>query len=261
MKKLAEVVVLVLLCQGCISATTTTTSSSSRAPASSDEDAAIANLNLGVGYLRQGRAELAVGILERALSFDPRLADAHSSIAVAYDQLGRSEEAEEHYRRATRLEPNNPGAANSYAVFLCRNDRWDDAERYFRRAADNPRYTTPAAALANAGVCARSAGESAVAERYFREALARNPGYSDALFHMTDLALQDKNFLQARAFMQRYLESATANPEILWLCFQIEQQLDSLTRAQACATRLRDQFPDSAEATRLFRLERDATTL
>jgi type IV pilus assembly protein PilF len=226
MKKLAEVVVLVLLCQGCISTTTTTTSSSStRAPASSDEDAAIANLNLGVGYLTQGRAELAVGILERALSFDPRLADAHSSIAVAYDQLGRSEEAEEHYRRATRLEPNNPGAANSYAVFLCRNDRWDDAERYFR------------------------------------EALARNPGYSDALFHMTDLALQDKNFLQARAFMQRYLETATANPEILWLCFQIEQQLDSPTRAQACATRLRDQFPDSAEATRLFRLERDATTL
>lgn len=226
MKKLAEVVVLVLLCQGCISTTTTTSSSSStRAPASSDEDAAIANLNLGVGYLTQGRAELAVGILERALSFDPRLADAHSSIAVAYDQLGRSEEAEEHYRRATRLEPNNPGAANSYAVFLCRNDRWDDAERYFR------------------------------------EALARNPGYSDALFHMTDLALQDKNFLQARAFMQRYLETATANPEILWLCFQIEQQLDSPTRAQACATRLRDQFPDSAEATRLFRLERDATTL
>jgi type IV pilus assembly protein PilF len=226
MKKLAEVVVLVLLCQGCISTTTTTTSSSStRAPASSDEDAAIANLNLGVGYLTQGRAELAVGILERALSFDPRLADAHSSIAVAYDQLGRSEEAEEHYRRATRLEPNNPGAANSYAVFLCRNDRWDDAERYFR------------------------------------EALARNPGYSDALFHMTDPALQDKNFLQARAFMQRYLETATANPEILWLCFQIEQQLDSPTRAQACATRLRDQFPDSAEATRLFRLERDATTL
>ncbi|MEE8543099.1 MAG: type IV pilus biogenesis/stability protein PilW [Gammaproteobacteria bacterium] len=257
MKKLAEVVVLGLLCQGCVS--TTTSSSSTRPP--SDEDAAIANLNLGVGYLRQGRAELAVEILERALNFDPRLADAHSSIAVAYDQLGRSDEAEEHYRRATRLAPDNPGAANSYAVFLCRNDRWDDAERYFRRAAENPRYTTPAAALANAGVCARTAGESDVAESYFREALARNPGYADALYHMADLAFQDENFLQARAFMQRYLETATANPEILWLCFQIEQQLDSPTRAQACSARLRDQFPESAQATRLFRLERDATTL
>ncbi|MEE8237601.1 MAG: type IV pilus biogenesis/stability protein PilW [Gammaproteobacteria bacterium] len=257
MKKLAEIVVLGLLCQGCIS---TTTSTSTTTP-QSDEAAAIANLNLGVGYLRQGRADLAVDILERALSFDPRLADAHSSIAVAYDQLGQPDEAEEHYRRATRLEPNNPGAANSYAVFLCRHDRWDDAERYFRRAAENPRYTTPAAALANAGVCARAADESDVAERYFREALARNPGYPDALYHMTDLAYQDENFLQARAFMQRYLESATANPEMLWLCFQIEQQLDSPIRAQTCATRLRDQFPESAQATRLFRLERDATTL
>jgi type IV pilus assembly protein PilF len=252
MKKLAGIAVLGLLCQGCVS---TTSSTSER----SDEDAAIANLDLGVGYLRQGRADLAVDILERALSFDPDLADAHSMLAVAYDQLGRTEDAEEHYRRATRLEPNNPDAANSYAVYLCRSDRWDDAERYFRRAAENPAYATPAAALANAGVCARAAGETDDAERYFRAALDRDPVYPDALYHMTDLAYEDENFLQARAFMQRYLESATADPEMLWLCFQIEQELESVTRAQICAARLRDQFPESAQASQLFRFERDAT--
>ncbi|MCZ6586307.1 MAG: type IV pilus biogenesis/stability protein PilW, partial [Gammaproteobacteria bacterium] len=72
MKKFAVIVLIGLLCQGCISTTT------SSVPALNGEDAAIANLNLGVGYLRQGRTELAVEILERALSFDPRLADAHS---------------------------------------------------------------------------------------------------------------------------------------------------------------------------------------
>ncbi len=252
MKKLAGFAVLGLLCQGCVTTTTVT-------PLPSDEDAALANLDLGVGYLRQGRAELAAEILERALSYDPRLADAHSSIAVAYDQLGRSADAAEHYRRATQLQPNNPGAANSYAVFLCRNDRWDDAERYFRRAADNPTYATPAAALTNAGTCARAAGDLDEAESYFREALDRNPVYPDALFHMTDLAYQDENFLQARAFMQRYLASAAASPEMFWLCFQIEQELDSPTQAQRCAMQLREQFPTSAQASRLFQLERDAT--
>ncbi|HEY5624415.1 MAG TPA: type IV pilus biogenesis/stability protein PilW [Gammaproteobacteria bacterium] len=208
MKKLSALAAIGLLSQGCV--TTTTSSIATQ----NDEDAAVANLNLGIGYLRQGRPDLAINILERALEFDPDLADAHSSIAVAHDQLGEIEAAEEHYRRATRLDPQNPGAANSYAVFLCRHDRWEDAQPYFRRAADNPRYPTPEAALTNAGVCARTSGDLAMAETFFRDALQRNPAYLDALFHMTDLAFQNGNFLQARAFSQRSLEATTDSPEL-----------------------------------------------
>ena len=178
---------------------------------------------------------------------------------MAYDQLGVSDEAEEHYMRAAELAPDNPGAANSYAVFLCRNNRWDDAEEYFRRAAENPRYSTPAAALANAGVCARAAGDVETAEIYFREALNRDPAYPDALFHLTDLAYQNQNLMQARAFMQRSLGSSADSPQMFWLCFQIERDLNSATEAQRCATQLKQQFPESAEATELFEIERNAT--
>src|SRR5690606_35890592 len=62
--------------------------------------AAQANLNLGIGYLRQGRPDLAVENLQRALRIDPRLAAAHSALALAYDQLGNVDEAEEHHARA-----------------------------------------------------------------------------------------------------------------------------------------------------------------
>jgi type IV pilus assembly protein PilF len=253
MRKIALLAVLCLLGTGCVSTTNNENSGQS------DDEAAIANLNLGLGYLRQGRPELAADIFERALAYDPDLVDAHSSLAVAYDQLGVADDAEEHYERATELAPNNPGAANSYAVFLCRNDRWDDAEEYFRRAADNPRYTTPEAALANAGVCATAAGDVETAERYFREALSRNPAYPDALFHMTDLAYQNQNLMQARAFLQRSFGISVDSPQILWLCFQIERDLNSPAEAQACATRLKEQFPESAEASELFEIERNAT--
>ena len=243
---------MLLLCQGCV------TSSSSAVQPPSEEDAAIANLNLGIAYLRQGRPELALERLERALSQNPRLADVHSAIALAYDQLGEVAESETHYQRATQLEPDNAAAANSYAVFLCRNNRWEEAERYFRRAADNPRYATPEAALTNAGVCARGVGQTAKAEEYFREALMRNPAFPDALYNMTDLAFQSENYLQARAFAQRYLDSGPASPQLFWLCFQIEQELGNEEVAQRCATQLRDQFPESAEVSRLHQLERDA---
>ncbi|MGW8370093.1 MAG: type IV pilus biogenesis/stability protein PilW, partial [Gammaproteobacteria bacterium] len=62
----------------------------------SDEEAAMANLNLGIGYIRQNRPDVAVPALQRAIDLDPRLADAHTAIAVAYDQLDQIELAEEH---------------------------------------------------------------------------------------------------------------------------------------------------------------------
>lgn len=226
-------------------------------PASAEE-AAQANLNLGAAYLRQGRADLALDILERALSQNPRLADAHSTIAIAYDQLGDPQQAEQHYRRATQLEPRNSAAANSYAVFLCRHDRWRDAEPYFNRAVDNPRYNTPAVALTNAGVCARNAGELDKAEQYFRAALERNESFADALYNLMEMSYEADNYLQARAFLQRYTDSRRPGPDVLWLCHRIELALDNPVEAERCARVLREDFPESAEFAELRRSQNNA---
>lgn len=213
----------------------------------SDREAAEANVNLGAGYLRQGRIDLAIERLERAIELEPRLADAHSTIAIAYDQARRPGDAERHYQRATQLEPDNAPAANSYAVFLCRQGRWRDAEPYFVRAAGNPRYPTPAAALTNAGVCARGAGDLDKAEQYFRSALERTPNFPDALSSMLELAYQRGNYLQARAFLQRYLAVQPATAPVLLMCVRIERQLEDAAAEQRCARRLREEFPNSAE--------------
>jgi type IV pilus assembly protein PilF len=236
--------------QGCVS----TSASVSGAEA---EDAAIANLNLGVAYLRQGRPEIALANLQEALEFNPRLAAAHSAIAIVYEQLGEPDEAEAHYLRATQLGPDDGSAANSYAVFLCRSDRWDEAERFFRRAADNLRYPTPAAALTNAGVCARAADDLDSAERYFREALSRNAVFPDALYYMADMTFQSKDYLASRAFTQRFLAANGGTPEVLLICVEVERALDANNAAAECAERLRTTFPNSAEVAQLNAIERN----
>jgi len=221
-----------------------------------DDAAAVANMNLGAGYLRQGRHDLAIERLLRALDQDPRLANAHSTIAIAYDQIGSAEDAENHYRRATQLEPDNPAAANSYAVFLCRQDRWSDAAPYFRRAASNRAYTTPEVALTNAGVCARDAGEAEQAQEFFRAALTENPAYPDALTNMMDMAYRSGNYMQARAFVQRYLDAQPPTAAVLWMCFNIETQLADRGAADDCAAQLRSGFQGSPELVQLEERQR-----
>src|SRR5512139_3048703 len=100
----------------------------------SGNDAAIANMNLGAGYLRQGNTTLAIERLQRALAQDPNLVQAHTTIAIAFNQIGSFDLAEEHFKLATQINSDDGGAANAYAAFLCeRGNRWPEARPYFRR--------------------------------------------------------------------------------------------------------------------------------
>jgi type IV pilus assembly protein PilF len=238
---------------GALSACANSGSMNQRASA---DEAAIANMNLGAGYLRQGNTELAIERLQRALSQDPRLVDAHSTIAVAYDQIGKIEEAETHYSRAAQLDPDNGGAANAYAVFLCRQNRYTEAEPFFRRAADNATYTTPEVAMTNAGVCARDSGQPDAAAENFRLALTRNPTYAEALLNMMELSYQTGNYLQARAFFQRYIQVRPATAAVLWTCFNVERELKDAAAAERCATQLRNGFQGTPELAQLEEQQR-----
>jgi type IV pilus assembly protein PilF len=254
--KASQVIVVLGLCLVGAACVTTT---SGPEPASSEE-AAVANMNLGIGYLRQGRPEIAVDALERAITLDPRLAPAHSALAIAYDQLSEPEEAEEHHRRATQLAPENSDVQNSYAVFLCRYNRWTDAERYFERALSNPRYATPTVARVNAGNCAREANDLVKAEDNYRAALTLDPRNADALDGMIELSIQQQDYLQARAFIQRSFAAHKATARELALCYYAEQQLADQDAAAECLRELRTSYPDSPELGRILGSERNAGT-
>jgi type IV pilus assembly protein PilF len=220
-------------------------------PASVSE-AAIANMNLGAGYLRQGNTELAIERLQRALAQDPKLVQAHTTIALAYDQVGNVEEAENHFERATQIDPADGAAANAYAAFLCSHgNRWADAQPYFRRAAADTRYGTPEVAMTNAGICARDAGELQAAEENFRAALTRSPRYADALLNMVELTYQRGEYLQTRAFMQRYLDVRPATAPLLLMCVNAERALNNAAAADRCAAQLRSSFPGAPELQQL----------
>jgi type IV pilus assembly protein PilF len=241
------------LCLTLLGACVTESKSGSAVP--SETDAAVANTNLGAGYLRQGKPDLAIERLRRALEQNPKNAEAHSMIALAYDQLGSTEEAEDHYKRAVQLQPENGLSANAYGVFLCRHKRWKDSEPYFKRAADSHSYRTPEIALTNAGNCAADNGDPAKAAEYYRAALARNAKFADALRGMMDLSYQLKNYLQARAFVQRYLDSQPPNAAVLWVCVNVERELANRAAVDKCATQLRSTFPTSPEVAQLQALQ------
>ncbi len=241
-----------LLLAACISTTTGRVS-----PTPSDSDAAQANAALGLNYMQQGNYELALEKLQRAISQDPGMAEAHTTIALLYSRLGDPGKSDQHYRKALQLSPGDPLIQNNYGVFLCGQNRFEEAENFFLRAAGNARYRTPEAALTNAGVCARKIPAAEKAEGYFRQAISRNSQFPEALWQMADLSFERGHLLQARAFLERHMDAASATPEALWLGVRMEQSLGHDDVARSYASRLKSEFPASVQTRYLLEMERN----
>lgn len=211
-------------------------------------EAASANTQLGQSYMKQGKYEVALEKLQRALALDPDFVDAHTVIAVLYENIGDSNQAEQHYRRASQLKPKGGDEANNYGTFLCKLQRTDEAEKYFQIALVDPFYKTPDVALINAGTCFAGAGKYDAAERTLRTALERHPDSADALFQMASVQYARGQNLKARAFMQRLDATGAIGPDALLLGRNIEAKLSDATASAEFTRRLMHDYPKSPQA-------------
>jgi type IV pilus assembly protein PilF len=108
----------------------------------------------------------------------------------------------------------------------------------------------------NAGLCAKRF-DLPRAEGYLRGALAADPNYRDALLQLADVTYSRGNYLQARAFLERYTASSRISSDALWLGYRIEKALGEGPAANRYADRLKKEFPTSVETGELLESERN----
>jgi type IV pilus assembly protein PilF len=237
-----------LMLTACVS-----TSGSGRNQSGSDEKtrrvkSADINVQLAIGYLKEGRVELALDKIDRALIQDPKSSTAHSVAGVIMERIGRFEEAEEHYARSVKLEPNNGTLHNNYAQYLCKDNKIDQAMIHFNLAIEQPFYDTPEVALANACFCNYKAGRFEHAEEICRRAIDSDESYGDPYYLLSLIFLDRNEPFKARAFFQRYQSVASESAASLKMCIDIETAMKDKQTAAECAKRLRTNFPNSIEA-------------
>ena len=204
-------------------------------------------LQLGVEYMRRGKNDIALTKLQKALQVDDNYASAHNAIAVLYERLGLDNEATQHYQRAMALKPNGSDIHNNYGQFLCKHKQWDKAEKHFFKALENPVYRTPEIPYTNAGLCALRSNNTTKAETHLRTALQKNPKFPRALYQMANLSYEQRRYVPARDYLQRYLKLADHTPQTLWLGIRIERVLNNKDMEAKYILLLRKEFPDAME--------------
>lgn len=217
-------------------------------PETKREEAARTRTDLGQKYMQQGKLEVALENLNKALSYDSGYVDAHTVIALLYERIGDPAKAEEHYKRAAELKPKGGNENNNYGTFLCKIGRYDEAETYFQRAISDPFYQTPAVALTNSGTCLLRAGHRDEAEKRLRTALEIAPNDGEVLFQLATVLYEKGEYFNARAFVQRFEAVSKPRPEALMLGRNIELRLGNGKAVSDYTRRLLQGFPESQQA-------------
>ncbi len=213
------------------------------------------NAELGKQYMVQGRMEVALFKLEKALRQNPDNGNAHHYIAEFYRRANKPDKAREHYVRAMELLPKDVSLMNNYGVFLCSQKEYDRANALFTRVLQDPVYVRKDQVHENMGLCAMQAGRIGQAQQHLQAALRMNHRLAKARLAMAQLRYDRGHYEAAYSEYRKFLESGQHNAASLWLGALLERQRGNRDAARAYAVKLKVRFPDSREAATLRRLE------
>ena len=233
---------------GCVS----TVTGSITEPVRDDENAAALNYQLGARYYSQGSYELARDRLLTTVEIDPKMAVAHTTLALTYEALEIPRLARESYESAIGAAPKDFSVQNAYAVFLCRQQDYVQAQKNFDKAGSHPENDDAEETLTNAGICMLQKPDATAAEKYFRAALEHKSNYGEALLQLCLLKYQGKDYLGARAFLQRFMSGNIPTAGILYLASRIEDLLGNDRGRTEFEDRLIREFPASPEARKVL---------
>lgn len=197
-------------------------------------------------YYQRGKLDDAERLAEKARGMPGAAADANTMLAMIAARRGDKEKAGHYYEEATRSAPGRGLYANNYGTWLCANGRETESLGWFDRALGDRNYSTPVAALSNFGGCAYKAGDRVRAEKGWRTALQLDPDLVPALAGMARLEFEAGHHLEARAFLQRWLDRSPTDAAALRLAADNERKLGDNAAASRYLSRLQATSPAPA---------------
>ena len=244
-RRLSLLLVIVVMLTSCT--TTITNSSVPNQKEQSPKDKADIHTQLAQGYLQKKQLQTAKDALNKALRIYPQHSQANYMYALLNLELNKIQEANKYFKKAVENDLDNSAAAHDYGVYLCRLGKRNEAIRYFELAANNALFRRKELSLMRAGQCI-SGIDNEKAEDYLRRALEINPRLSAALLTMAELGFKKRNYLMARAHIERYNAVAGVTAAGLMWAYRIERVSGSPAVAEEYKQELINKFPSSKEA-------------
>ena len=217
--------------------------------------ASIANTDLGVAYLAQGKYNVAMTKLKKALKYDDENVRANHYIADLYRRLEQNDLAEEYFQKAMELDDNNSSIKNNYAIFLCGINSVEKGLELLNEVLLDPLYADKGQVYENMGLCVEKQGNLQHTEQYYRTALKFNSNLPAALLGMAQISFDKNDVTAASDYLTRHNKVNRSTSQSLWLELLIARKRGLKGKVGSIAAKLKQFYPDSREVKLLKKLK------
>jgi len=170
------------------------------------------HLDTGMRYLRAGEPERAEQEWNRALRFDPGLAEARFQLALLYAQRAQTGRALRFFNDIAAAQPAHPQGINRIALALTAAGAFEPAIRVLKQGLRD--FPDNAALLTNLGVCYLGKGEPDLAEAAFQRASQVDPRAVEPVVDRAEILLSRGGLEAARRLYASVLPAIPpGNPE------------------------------------------------
>lgn len=211
------------------------------------EEAGRAYVQLGLGYLQQGLTGQAKAPLVKALALDGNDADAHAALALVFQAEGEPALAETHFRKALSARPGDTRIRNNYGSFLYAQGQFRQAQQMFRQAAADTLYPERSRVYENLGLVALTLGHREQAREYLGKALQLDPRQPKALLEMAELSYENRHYVPARDYYDRFSQLSDANARSLLLGSRLARAFDEPGTVAELGQQLQRLYPGTPE--------------
>jgi type IV pilus assembly protein PilF len=211
------------------------------------DEARQAYVQLGLGYLQQGQVERAKGPLKSALELDSSDADANAALALVFQAEQEPELTDKYYAKALSSRPKDARILNNYGSFLYSQKRYKEAYERFQQAANDNLYAERARVFENLGMTAVMLGDRESAREHFSKALRLDQQQPRSLLEMAELSYEDRHYVPARDFYDRFSQLAEQNARSLLLGTRLAKIYDDRNKAASYGLQLKRLYPGTPE--------------
>lgn len=204
-------------------------------------------LELGIGYLRQGAYSRAKEKLNRALEIAPKNAEVHAATALLFQLQGENDLADSHFRSAIKFGPDNAQVRNSYGAFLFAQEQYPEAIEHLTIASENRFYANRATVFENLGRAYQRIGDLENADYAFTRATQLNPEQARSLLELASIRFDQRNYVEAQELYRRHVNVSPKTPKTLLLCVKLSRIFRNPNEEASCAEALEGIFPTSPE--------------
>ena len=214
--------------------------------------------NEGIGYLNDGRLEVAAERLTAALKKNPHLATALNAMALVHVYRREFPKAIELLNRLLQVNPKFLDAYNLLGMVYTEQGNYEKAKENLIVAANAEEYQTPENAYANLALLEIKFAKFDSALRYAEKGLLLNRSFAP-LFNLKGQALENLNRLTDAAASYARALALLASPDPLYLVnsARVASKLGDRKRALDQLEQALGRTQDAALKAEILRLIRD----